>query len=143
MNLIDCKRCKGNACAVIESPEFTQYKCFGCGFETNTFWNEKNEIFLEIEKTIPELYKALAYIDKEGNHWFPITINHKTKGMIFAEGTSVDDWKWTAVLAVPIEKKWKWKYPPTQTYIMDMKNKHTFEQKDFIEALDVIGYFKA
>lgn len=140
--LIICKRCGGDGCYRHESPEYTSYTCYGCGFSTNSFWNEKNEMFVEIQKTIPELYKDIVFKDDDENNWYPTTINHPKKGMVFVEGTSAEDWKWTAVSAVPIDKRLKWKFPPTQTHIMDMKSKKSFEQKDYIEALDFIGYFK-
>jgi hypothetical protein len=47
--------------------------------------------------------------------------------MVFAEGTSKTDWKWAAV-------KSKNSKP-------DMTTKKEFDEGDFMEALDYIGYF--
>jgi hypothetical protein len=47
--------------------------------------------------------------------------------MVFAEGKTKDDWKWSAVKA----KKGK----------ADMKTKKEFDEHDFMEALDYINYF--
>jgi hypothetical protein len=47
--------------------------------------------------------------------------------MIFAEGNSVDSWVWSAVKS----KEGK----------PDMNSKKEFTEKDFMEALDYIGYF--
>ena len=49
------------------------------------------------------------------------------KSMVFAEGTSVEDWKWSAVQS----KDGK----------ADMTTKQEFAERDFMEALDYIGYF--
>jgi hypothetical protein len=49
------------------------------------------------------------------------------KSMVFAEGTSIADWKWSAVQA----KNGK----------TDMTTKKEFIERDFMEALDYIGYF--
>ncbi len=47
--------------------------------------------------------------------------------MVFAEGRSTEDWKWSAVQA----KEGK----------PDMTTKQEFEERDFMEALDYVGYF--
>jgi hypothetical protein len=47
--------------------------------------------------------------------------------MVFAEGTSTTDWKWSAV-----------KSKDGKT---DMTTKKEFEERDFMEALDYVGYF--
>lgn len=141
--LIECSRCHGDACYYSEQPEFKSYTCFSCGFTTNSYWSESNDKFSELEKTTPELYQALKFTDESGNYWYPTTINHRTKGMVFVDGTSIDDWKWSAVKAVPIGKKEKHKFPPNQTHKTDMTTIKYFDEKDYMEALDYIGYFEA
>ena len=138
-NLTICKRCGGNAAYEVETPEFKHTLCYGCGFSSNSFWDESNP---ELVTTIPELYKALKFEDKDGKYWYPTTINHKTKGMIFADGTGIIDWKWVAVLAEAIPKKDKYKFKPGQTHKVNMATKKEFAQTDFMDALEFIGYFK-
>ena len=78
------------------------------------------------EEVLPELYKALKQkIDK--HHWYPNTVILDNKSMVFAEGNSIADWKWSAVQS----KDGK----------ADMTTKKEFEERDFMEALDYIGYF--
>jgi hypothetical protein len=140
-NLIICNKCGGNACYEYEMDGAKFYNCFGCGFCTNDYWSKSNESFSDLEHTVPELYRDLKFTDNNGYYWFPQTINNPKKGMIFADGTDKNTWKWTAVLSKPIEKKERHKFPPGQTYKMDMTTKKEYDQGDFMEALDYINYF--
>jgi hypothetical protein len=81
----------------------------------------------QAEETLPELYKALKFKDEKGYHWYPIALTFDDKSMVFAEGTSTTDWKWSAVKS----KDGK----------ADMTTKSEFEERDFMEALDYVGYF--
>lgn len=123
--LIDCPRCKGNACSEVTNGKLTVWTCFGCGFTSNSTLKEIN--IEEVEKTLPELYKDLRFIDKEGYYWYPTSVMLDDKSMVFAEGKTVDDWKWSAV--------------KTKDGKPDMTTKKEFGERDFMEALDYIGYF--
>ena len=87
--------------------------------------------------------------DESGKIWMPSTVNQPEKGMIFANGKSIDNWKWAAVLAVPVKEEEKEKYPiPNKEgeyyeWRMDMDTMKEFDEKDYIEALDYIGIFSA
>ena len=86
---------------------------------------------------------------EDGKIWMPTTINIPSQGMIFANGNSIENWKWAAVKAVPVTEEEKTKYPipgkkdEYYTWRMDMGTMKQFNEKDFIEALDYIGVFKA
>lgn len=130
-----CNRCTSDASYFIKNEDVEIHFCYGCGF-TSTTQNVD-------EEKLPELYKDLKYIDKETKLiYYPSTINIPNKGMVFAEGTSVRDWKWAAVLAVAIPKKELKKFPEDQTHKMDMKTIQRFEEKDFMDALDYINYYE-
>lgn len=144
--LTTCKRCGGNACyeQVIENT-ITTWLCMGCGFTTSTQLQEGSELYNQTIETSPELYKELAYIDTDKKAWFPSTMTLPGKGMVFIDGTSKDDWKWAAVKALPIteeDRKIK-NYPKDQEFKMDVPNAAKFEQKEFMDALEVIGFFEA
>jgi ribosomal protein L37E len=124
-SLTICPRCGSNACHEASNEKFTMWSCFGCGFTSNSTMIEAN--ILETEKVLPELYKALKFKDEKGFHWYPIALTFDDKSMVFAEGTSTADWKWSAVQA----KEGK----------PDMTTKKEFEERDFMEALDHVGYF--
>lgn len=145
-NLTICDRCGSDACYIQEiSSELKNYFCYGCGFLTNTLMKEGSEFMLQQIEILPELYKDLFIIDKEGKIWMPTMVNEPTKGMIFANGPSKDNWRWTAVKAVKVKEEEKEKYPipgkkgQYYTWRMDMTTQQHYMEKDFMEALDYIG----
>jgi len=126
-----------------DGKEVKTWMCFGSGFSTSTFMNKDSDLVKNTIETSPELYKDLMHIDKNDRAWFPATITLPEKGMVFADGTSKDDWKWAAVKAVPIteeDRKVK-QFPADQKYKMDMDNKSLHNQNDFMDALEQIGFF--
>jgi|LauGreDrversion4_2_1035121.scaffolds.fasta_scaffold596570_1 ribosomal protein L37E len=124
-SLIICPRCGSNACHEASNEKFTMWSCFGCGFTSNSTMTDEHAP--TAEETLPELYKALKFKDEKGYHWYPIALTFDDKSMVFAEGTSTTDWKWSAVKS----KDGK----------ADMTTKSEFEERDFMEALDYVGYF--
>ena len=123
-SLTICPRCGSNACSEVSNDKLTVWNCFGCGFTSNSTLTDEN--IKTTEEVLPELYKALKQkIDK--HHWYPNTVILDNKSMVFAEGNSIADWKWSAVQS----KDGK----------ADMTTKKEFEERDFMEALDYIGYF--
>lgn len=142
--LTECRRCKGNACYEQNiNEETTSWMCMGCGFTTSTELKGESALVRSTLETSPELYKELMFVDQEDFRWFPSTITLPGQGMVFIDGTSSKDWKWSAVQAVEItdeDRKTK-HFPEDQTHRMDMAGAQKFEQKDFMDALDKIGFF--
>ena len=146
--MITCPRCGSDACYVQEvNHEIKNYQCYGCGFITNSLLKKGSQFFEEQMELLPNLYKELMGEDDGGMIWMPSTVNMLEKGMIFANGTDGENWKWGAVKAVPVKEEEKEKYPiPSKEgkyykYRMDMETLKEFEEKDYIEALDYIGIF--
>jgi hypothetical protein len=81
------------------------------------------------------------FVDENKQVWFPSTITLPEKGMVFLDGTSKENWKWAAVTATKILEEEKSKFPKDQTHKMNMKEIKHFEQRDFMDSLDVIGFF--
>jgi hypothetical protein len=107
---------------------------------------EGHEFYMQQMKTLPELYKDLAWTDPEtGLIWLPNTINVEDKGMVFANGTNISNWRWAAVKAIEIPEEDRSKHPipgkpgEFMKYKMDMKNMKTFEERDYMDALSYIG----
>ena len=123
--LIDCPRCGSNACSEMTDGKVSIWICMGCGFTSNTTITDAN--VEQMEATLPELYKALKHKDESGKYWYPNSVMLDNKSMVFAEGTSINDWRWSAVQS----KDGK----------ADMTTKKEFAERDFMEALDYIGYF--
>lgn len=140
--MIDCLHCGGNACYQQEvTKEVTTQFCFGCGFTTSTLMVEESKVVSDCLETSPELYKDLMFVDENKQVWFPSTITLPEKGMVFLDGTSKENWKWAAVTATKILEEEKSKFPKDQTHKMNMKEIKHFEQRDFMDSLDVIGFF--
>jgi hypothetical protein len=145
-NLIICKHCGGDCCYEIEnSPTIKTYSCFSCGFTTNSLMKEGEAFYEEQIDILPELYKDVMFKDKDGLMWMPTTINLPQQGMIFYNGTTKENAKWSAVKAVEVKEEEKEKYPiknkPGEYYKwrMDMNTIMNYEMKDFMEALSFIG----
>ena len=132
--LTTCSRCGSDACYQQEmGADYTIKLCYGCGFTTNTLMHSESEFLQEQLEVLPELYKDLTYTDLGGLNWIPSATNNPEKGMVYADGTNVNEWKWAAVKAIASEDK---------TYKMDMKNLKHFDERDYMEALDYIGIFQ-
>jgi hypothetical protein len=123
--LINCPKCNGNACSEMTNGVVTIWICMGCGFTSNNTITDKN--VEEMESTLPELYKALRYKDTDGKYWYPNSVMLENKSMVFAEGTDNEDWKWSAVQSIDGKA--------------DMSTKKEYEQNEFMDALEYVGYF--
>ena len=141
-NLSTCNRCGSNACYEQQvNEEVTTYLCMGCGFTTSTLMTEGSAPAQAALESSPELYKALQFKDAKSLLWFPSTITLPNKGMVFVDGTDKNNWKWAAVKAIPLQEGDK-KVNETQTHKMDMKNVKHFQERDFMDALETIGFFE-
>lgn len=141
-NLGICSRCNSDACYENSlGADYKVYMCYGCGFTTNTLMTENGEFLEEQLEVLPEIYKDLASVDKNGLTWIPSTINVADKGMIFIQGKSTEDWSWVACPAKELTEEEKANFPDDTTYKMDMKNASYFKEREFIEAMDYIGLF--
>jgi hypothetical protein len=141
-----CSKCGSDACYVTEvNQDINNYFCYGCGFQSNSLMREGELIMEEQMEILPELYKDLKYEDKNGQVWFPSTINLPKKGMVFANGANSKNWKWAAVKSVEVKEEEKEKYPipgkkgKFYKNRMDMTTMKMFEERDFMEALSYIS----
>jgi hypothetical protein len=141
-----CKRCGSDACYVTEvNDKINNYFCYGCGFQSNSLMKEGEEIMEEQIELLPELYKDLQYEDEDGQIWFPSTVNLPIQGMVFANGSTISNWKWAAVKSVEVKEDEKEKYPipgkegEFYEHRMDMSTMKQFEERDYMEALSYIG----
>lgn len=127
-----------------EGQEVKTWLCFGSGFTTSTLMTEGSKTIADLLETSPELYKELLHTDKDKRIWAPATISLPEKGMVFIDGVSKDEWNWAAVKAIPItkEERKNKNFPKEQTYKMDMQNAQKYSKKDFMDALEYIGFFK-
>ena len=142
-NLVICDRCGSNACYQTDlGADYKVSMCYGCGFTTNTLMHTDSKFLEEQLEVLPEIYKDLIFEDANGYHWMPSTINNTEQGMIYVNGTSVDDWEWAACPAIELSEEEQHRFPEGATHKMDMQNVKFFKERDFIEALDYIGVFE-
>lgn len=142
-NLTTCPKCGVvESCYVTPINEFhNAYVCFNCGFQTNDLMREGEFNFEEFESQMPELYKDIKYTDSEGRVWYPNVINVEGKGTVFANGASKDDWRWSAILSVPLTKEEKKSTRfKGKSYKSDSKTLKDFGT-DYFAACDYIGMF--
>ena len=145
--IIMCPKSGGDLCYETQvTPEITNWMSLSCGYWTNSLMKQDSELYNEQMETLPELYKDLAWKDESTKLiWLPQTINEPQKGMVFANGTNAQEWKWSAVKAVPVTEEEKYKFPiPKQPgkfyeYRMDMSTIQHFDEREFIDALEYIG----
>jgi len=123
-----------------DGQDITTWICFGSGFTTSTLMTQGSEVVSNAIATSPELYKDLMFEDKNKRVWLPATITLPQRGMVFIDGTNKKDWKWAAAKAILLQKEDK-KVAEDQTHKMDMKNVKHFKKKDFMDALEYIGFF--
>jgi len=135
-----CPKCGSDGCykTPLNETQFSYYD-FGCGFQTNDLMKEGEFDFEKYEETLPELYKALKYIDENKRVWYPISVNIAEKGTVFANGNSVDNWQWSAIKSIEVLEEESAKYKGAK-YRSDAKSLSHFGN-DFIEACDYIGVF--
>ena len=138
-----CPRCGSDACYEQDlGADYKVHMCYGCGFTTNTLMTDESEFLTEQLEVLPELYKDLIFIDDQKRNWIPSTINVPDKGMIFINGTDAYNWKWNASPAVEIPEEDLDRFPKGTTHRIDQTNAKEFGEREFIEALDYIGFFK-
>ena len=103
--LKECTRCGSDACYTQEvTKDINIEMCYGCGFQSNSIIKKGNEFFNQQFENLPELYKELMDEEEDtGKIWMPTIINLKDKGMVFADGTNRDNWRWAAVKAIPVK----------------------------------------
>ena len=123
--LVICSKCGGNACHEASNNKLTVWSCYGCGFTSNTTLTENK--LTEVEAVMPQLFIDLKFKDEKGYYWYHMTVILDDKSMTFPEGTSANDWKWSAVQS----KDGK----------ADMTTKKEYEINEFMDALEYIGYF--
>ena len=146
--IIDCPKSGGDLCYKMEiNEDITNYFSLSCGFWTNTLMISGSSFYEEQMSSLPELYKDLAWTDpKTELVWVPNTVNEPELGMVFADGSDITNWRWTAAKAVEIEDNEKLKFPiPGKSgeyykHRMDMQNLKSFDkERGYIDALSYIG----
>ena len=139
--LMMCPLCKQEECCNIEPiNEFhNKYSCVACGFETNDLMREGEFDFeaYESDDAFPLLYKDIKQVDEINRVWYPMTINIKGKGTVYAFGNNTDNWQWRATKSIALteEELMLPKYK-NQTHKSDPTSTKDFG-RDFIQIFDI------
>jgi ribosomal protein L1 len=138
--IINCPKSGGDLCYKVEiNKDVTNYFSMSCGFWTNSLMKKGSQFFNEQWEILPELYKDLAWSDPETELiWLPNNVNVEEKGMVFADGTNKENWKWAGVKYVPVTEEDDEKYKDVK-FKPDMSTIRHYEERDFMEALSYIG----
>ncbi len=146
-----CQKCGSDASYLTQINETIENKmCYGCGFWSNSLMKKGEDFYNEQMEILPELYKELAWEDEKTKEIFiPSTINIPELGMIFANGSSKNDWKWAAVKAMDIPQEDRYKYPNPHikgefySRKMDMSTLKEFPAiEGYVDAMEYIDVFK-
>tara|TARA_B100000795_G_C22783770_1_gene433586 strand:+ start:1631 stop:2074 length:444 start_codon:yes stop_codon:yes gene_type:complete len=137
--IIDCPRSGGDLCYRTEvTKDVTNYYSLSCGFWTNSLMKVGEDFYKEQMESLPEIYKDLAWLDIDTDLvWLPHTINDPEIGMVYASGTSAEDWRWAAVKARELNEEEQEKFK--STHKTDMKTVAYFSERDYMDALSYIG----
>lgn len=142
-NLHTCPKCKApESCYVQTLNEVAnQYTCFSCGFTASDLFLKGEYDATEYELEMPELFKDIKFIDEELRVWYPNVINTEGKGTVFPNGSSKDDWQWSAIKSVLLTEEEK-ENPrfKGKNYKSDSKTMQSFG-KDYFAACEYIGLF--
>ena len=119
------------------------YLCMDSGYTTNTTYEIGSDVIKDAESKAPKLVNDLKFVDKErGLVWFPSIVQVPGIGMIFPDGSSIDDWGYSVAKQVAIPTEEQKKYPIAdkegQYYQsrLDMENLKTFDKNAFEDACE-------
>ncbi len=130
-------------CFVQKMGEEESYLCIDTGYTTNTTYAIGSAAIKDAESKAPKLINDLKYTDEDrGVVWFPSIVQVPGIGMIFPDGSSIDEWHYSVAKQIPIPEDEQKNYPITnkegQYYQsrLDMDNLKTFANDEFEKACD-------
>lgn len=138
-----CPKCNApESCYVLPINEVANsYNCLACGFITNDLLKEGDYDAEAYEAEMPELFKDIKYVDERTRVWYPNVVNLETKGTVFPNGSSKDNWHWAGIKNVPLTEEEK-ESPrfKGKTHKSDSKTMQKFDE-DYFAACEYIGLF--
>jgi hypothetical protein len=142
--LTSCRKCGSPLCYERHTEGVVSWDCLQCGFTTNTLLLENTEGVVTYESLLPNLFRDIKFVDKDGFVWFPTTVTKEGVGIVFPDGTSKHDWKWAFAPHVEVteEEKERFKRPDGtyHKYKTDMKKVLHFDKEYFSQALEAAGF---
>lgn len=141
--LTACRKCQSPLCYERHLEGIISWDCLQCGFTTNTLLLENTEGVITYESLLPNLFRDIKFVDKEGFVWFPTTVTKEGVGIVFPDGASIQDWKWAFAPHVEVPEKEKERFKKADgsyhKYKTDMKRVLHFDKEYFSQALEAAG----
>ena len=119
--------------------------CMHCGYSSLSLMVSGSEYYDQAIETMPQLYIDLIKTDSEGAIWFPTTVNKPEYGIVFVNGTNVEDAQWAGMKATLVkpEEREKFKKPGTTNEYYTNKIDNTtlkmFGKSGFLDSCEYIG----
>lgn len=139
-DIINCPCCEKGACIETKTEYVSLWACQTCGYKTHSRMKIGSNTVTDYHLSLPNLIQDL-HKEVNGLVWYPSIVNIEEKGMVFPDGTSVDDWVWISAKAVEIPEEERSAFKDAM-YKMDMANAKKFDRLNFMDALDYIDFYK-
>ena len=148
--IIECANCGSLTISSkdIKNPDGTLIKrhtCVICGYYTQENYTLENKTL--IESFLPRLYKDLSKMSINTNFfWLPSVLDFSNLAILFADGTSSENWGWTVAPYEIIPKHERPKYPiqgkenEYHTHRVSLKHSQHFPKENFISAMTFLNF---
>lgn len=133
---VECPRCKSGLCYTQQVGTEETWMCMGCGFTSTTLMKEGSETEKEVTGKQPQLYLDLKFVDEEKYVWYPAVIAVPDRGMVYLDGTSIDNATWVGIpIRTLTRKERRMKEFKGKEYTLNSAQRKEFGKEGFVEAL--------
>ena len=140
--LIECPRCKSHVCYGQKIGSEETWLCLTCGFSSTTLMKSGTETEKNVSNKQPKLYQDLRFTDSDGYVWYPSCMTVPEIGMVYIDGTNLEDWEWVATPMRKLSpKEQRMKQYRGQKYVANVKETKRFGKDGFMKAAISIGMF--
>lgn len=135
----------GNKSVLIEADETTNSEariCMETGYTTSDKFILGSPDIDAYEQMIPQLYKDTKFIDHTLNQVWYLSTMRTSRGCLYADGTSKDDFVWKLAKVRLLTQEERLEYPiegktnEYHTHIIDIVNPEIFNKDSFKSAID-------
>ena len=143
-----CPNCGSMRCfeSYTEPNTEESYLCVQCGYMSHSKYLQDSDILnQQLDKSADIIGKLKLYDEDRKIVWLPSVLNMGDRGIIYPEGTDVNDWYWKYAGTKILEEDERKDYPiPNKEgefykAILDVKNAKTYDKLDFISACKDMG----
>ena len=140
---VKCPCCGSEMCYAQRVNNLETWTCMSCGQTSTTLMKKGTAEEIQVTSKQPRLYRDLSFLDSDGYVWYPATIIVPDKGMVYIDGTSIEDWEWAATPMRALTKKEKrLKQYKGKEYVADSAKTRKFGKNGFLEAAMSLGMFE-